>query len=69
MASKLNGRNLAEALNTWAVSVVRYSTGIVKWSKNEMKEMDRKTRKIMCMYRALHSRADVDRICLPRKAG
>ena len=49
MASKLNGRNSVDALNAWAVSVVRYSAGIVKWRKDEMKEMDRKTRKIICI--------------------
>ena len=38
-----------DALNAWVVSVVRYSAGIMKWRKDEMKEMDRKTRKIICI--------------------
>ena len=30
------------ALNTWAVSFLRYGAGILKWNKNELQEMDRK---------------------------
>ena len=33
--SKLNGRNKIMALNTWAVSILRYGAGILKWNKNE----------------------------------
>ena len=33
------------ALNTWAVSILRYGAGILTWNKNELQEMDRKTRK------------------------
>ena len=41
---KLNGRNKIMALNTWAVSILRYGAGILKWNKNELQEIDRKTR-------------------------
>ena len=33
------------ALNTWAVSILRYGAGIHKWNKNELQEIDRTTRK------------------------
>ena len=39
----------------------------MKWNKDEMKQMDRKTRKIMCMYGPLRPRADLDRRGLPVK--
>ena len=45
LKSKLNGRNKVMALNTWAVSIVSYGAGILYWNKNELQEMDRKTRK------------------------
>ena len=35
------------ALNTWTVSTLRYGAGILTWNKNELQEMDRKTRKLM----------------------
>ena len=33
--SKLNGGNLIRAINTWAVSLLRYSGGIVDWKTQE----------------------------------
>ena len=35
------------AQNTWAVSIMRYGARIYTWNKNELQEMDRKTRKSM----------------------
>ena len=37
------------ALNTWAVSILRHGVEILKWNKNELQEMNRKTRKFMTM--------------------
>ena len=59
LKSKLNGRNKIMALNTWAVSILRYGAGILKWNKNELQEMDRKTRKLTKMNKELHPRSDV----------
>ena len=41
------------ALNTWAVSILRYGAGILKWNKNELQEMNRKTRKLMPMNKTV----------------
>ena len=59
LKSKPNGRNKIMALNTWAVSILRYGAGILKWNKNELQKMDRKTRKFMTMNKELHPRSDV----------
>ena len=67
--SKLNGRNKIMALNTWAVSILRYGAGILKWNKNELQEMDRKTRKFMTMNKELHPRSDVAWLYVSRKNG
>ena len=48
--SKLNGGNIISAINTWAVSLVRYSAEIVNWRKDEVERMDRKSRKVMTIY-------------------
>ena len=47
ISSKLNGGNTIRSINSRAVSLVTYSAGILKWAKDELKVMDRKTRKIM----------------------
>ena len=57
------------ALNTWAVSILRYGAGILKWNKNELQEMDRKTRKFMTMNKELHPRSDVARLYVSQKNG
>ena len=67
--SKLNGGNMVKVINTWAVSLLRYSAPFVNWTRSELKEMGRMTRKIMSMNRALHPRDSVCRLYLPRKEG
>ena len=49
MKNTLSGRNQIMAMNTWVVSLMRYGAGIVKWTKSELDEIDRKTRKVMTM--------------------
>ena len=69
LKSKLNGGNMISAINTWAVPLIRYSAPFLEWRRDEIKEMDRTTRKIMNMYNALHPRDSVARLYLPRKEG
>ena len=67
LKSKLNERNKIVALKTWAVSILMYGSGILKWNKNEPQEMDRKTRKFMTMNKELHPRSGVARLYVSRK--
>jgi hypothetical protein len=69
LKTRLNGGNIIKAINTYAVSVVRYSAGIVKWSREELAVIDRKTRKLLTIYGGLHPRSDVDRLYVQRKEG
>ena len=62
MKSRLNGRNKIIAINTWAVSLMRYGAGIVKWTKSKPDEIDRKTRKVMTLNKELHPTSDVNRL-------
>ena len=56
-----------KAFNTYAASVVRYTAGIVKWTKEELEALDRMTRMQLTLYEALHPRSDVDRFYVDRK--
>ena len=69
LKSKLYGGNMIKGMNAWAVSVLRYSAGIIEWTKKELKAIDVKTRKMMTMAWVFHQKGDVDRLYLPRKAG
>ena len=46
-----------------------YGVGILKWNKNELQEMDRKTRKFMTMNKELNPRSDVERLYLSGENG
>ena len=65
----LNGGNLISGVNTWAVSVLRYSAGIVDWTVEELASMNRRTRKILAMNGCMHTRSNVAILYLPRKEG
>ena len=41
LKSKLNGKNKINAINTWAVSVLRYGAGVIRWTKEELRSLDR----------------------------
>jgi len=36
--------------------------GIIDWNVNEVKQIDRKSRKLFTMHKGLHPKSDVDRI-------
>ena len=65
-SSKLNGGNTITTINSWVVSLVKYSARILKWTKDELKVMDSKTRKIMTMNRIYNPQSDTGRLYIPR---
>ena len=64
--SKLNGGNMVRVINSWAVSLLRYSGGVVRWTKVELMNLDRKTRRLLIIQDALHARANGSRLYLMR---
>ena len=66
LKSKLNGGNLVQGVNTWAVSLLRYSAAFISWRKCELQAIDRKTWKLFTIYGGLHPNSDVDRLYIPR---
>ena len=69
LETKLSSRNLLKGINTWAVPLVRYSGPFLKWTREELKQMDQITRKLMTRHKALHPRDDVDRLYVSRNEG
>ena len=69
LETKLTSRNLIKGINTWTVPVIRYSGPFLKWTRDEFKKMNQKTRKLMTMHKALHPRDNVDRLYVSRKEG
>ena len=69
LETKLCSRNLIKGINTWAVLLVRYSGPFLKWTREELKQMNQRTRKLITMQKALHPRDDVDGLYVSRKEG
>lgn len=69
LKTKLNSGNITKAINTWAVALFRYGSGVIKWNKQELEAIDRKTRKLLNTYKGVHPRADVDRLYVARREG
>ena len=69
LETNLSSKNLIKGINIWVVPQVRYSGPFLKWTRDELKQMDQSTRKIMTMHKALHPRDDVDRQHVSRKEG
>ena len=59
MKTQINWKNTFQALNTWAISVIRYSVAFLDWAKQETKELDRWTRKQLIAGRVLHPKSNM----------
>ena len=42
---------------------------VISWSKEELRSLDRKTRKLLTIYKSLRSQADVERLYVKRSEG
>ena len=65
--SNLNAGNFISGMN--AAIVMRYSGGIIDWTKEELQDIDWKTRKIMILNRCLYPRGSVARLYIKWKEG
>ena len=67
--TKLSGLNIITAINTWAVPILLYTFGVLKWSDTDLHDVDRLTRKILTKFRCLHPKSSTIRLYLPRNEG
>ena len=51
LKSELNTRNKLAAIGALAVPIERSSFGIINWRTEEIKKIDRKTRKMLTTYK------------------
>lgn len=69
LKTKLNSLNLTKAINTYAIPVLSYSFGIVKWTNTDLDQLNRRIRVLMTRSRKHHPKACMERITLPRNQG
>ena len=69
LKSELYAGNLIAGINAWAIGIVRYTAGVLDWTKGELSKVDVETRKMLTMHGAFHRKSNVDRLYLKRKDG
>jgi hypothetical protein len=69
LKSELNTRNKITAIGALAVPVLKYSFAIINWRIEEIRQIDRKTRKMLTMYKMHHTKADIYSLYVKRKGG
>ena len=69
LKSELNAINKIEAINTVSTAVITYSFNVINWTAEDIKILDRKTKKLLTKERMHHPKSDVDRMYLPRSLG
>jgi hypothetical protein len=69
LKSKLNGNNLIKAVNTYAVPLLTYSFGVIKWSKTNLQNINIKTRVLFTKFSKHHPKSAIERFNLPRENG
>jgi hypothetical protein len=63
LKTELNGIIIIKAINTFAIPVLTYSYGIIKWSDTHLESL---IRTVLTKYGAHHPNANSERMTLPR---
>jgi hypothetical protein len=69
LKSKLNGNNLIKAVNTYAVPLLTYCFGVIKWSKTNLQNINIKTRVLFTKFSKHHPKSAIEKFNLPRENG
>ncbi|KAJ0173873.1 hypothetical protein K1T71_011022 [Dendrolimus kikuchii] len=67
--SYLSSKNLFKAINTYAIPVLTYSFGIIKWSKTDLQKFEIKIRTLLTQFRFHHPKSSKERLTIKRKEG
>lgn len=69
LKTSLNAKNLTRAVNSYCISSLVYSFGIVKWSNTDLDSLDRLVRRMFTKFRILHPNSAVERLYISRRQG
>ena len=68
-SSKLFSNNKTIAHNIFSIPIITPTIGILNWTKDELEQIDIKTRKILKSSGSFHINSDIDRLYTPRNKG
>jgi len=69
LSTQLCGNYTVQAINSFAIPLLRYSVGLIDWTKKELYQADVETRKLMCLHHVFSMNSDIDRLYVPRSQG
>ena len=69
LKSSLSSGNLIRAINTYAVPVLTYTFGIVRWTQTDLDDLERNIRTMLTANKMLHPNSAIERQSLPRNVG
>ncbi|KAL1448163.1 hypothetical protein WDU94_000554 [Cyamophila willieti] len=69
LKSQVNSKNMVKAINTYAVPILIYSFGVIRWSNTELEKLNRTIRVSLTQHRSHHPNACIERINTSRKKG
>ena len=67
--TELSANNKIQIIKSLAIPVVRYCFGTINLHREELRNLDRKTRKLLTIHGQHHPKTDVDCLYVPRKWG
>ena len=69
LKTELNAKNTAQAIRTYAMPVMRYGFGVLKWSNTELSRIDTKVRKMLTKRKFHHPKSNIHRLYMSREKG
>ena len=69
LKSHLTASNTTQAINGFALPILRYVFGIIRWTKTELMKLDRKVRKLLTVNKFHHPKSNTHRLYISRKEG
>ena len=67
LKTKFGGRNIARRTNNSSISLVRYRGNFLECTKEELQQMDQRTRELITTRESLYQRDDIDKLYVSRK--
>jgi hypothetical protein len=69
LKSELTAKNKFTTIGALIFPVLRYNFGTINLRLEEIRKFDRKTRKVLTVYKMHHPKADVDKLYVKNEGG
>ena len=69
LSTGVSASNTTSSIRAFAMPILRYGFGVIKWTQAELRNIDCKTRKILYKHKFHHPKSDIHRLYLSRSKG